>query len=316
MKALVVDPPGSLHLQEVPEPPLPEGECRVAVRRAGICRTDLELVKGYMGFTGIPGHEFVGTVIAGPDGLRGRRVVGEINVPHDLGRYALPAFDPRHEPRRTVLGILGRPGAFAESLCLPPQNLHVVPDAVDDESAVFVEPLAAALSVFERVSLPPGTRVLVIGDGKLGLLVAQACALFGHDTRLAGRHERKLSLARSWGVETFEPGGEPFPVVVEATGSPDGFRAALAAVRPRGTVVLKSTYAPSELPALDAARVVVDEITLAGSRCGRFEPALRLLAQGRVDVRGLVEHRRRLAEGVEGFALAGARGALKVLLEP
>lgn len=313
MKALVVTAPGAIALRDVPEPPVPAGECRIDVRRAGICRTDLELVRGYMGFAGIPGHEFVGTVRTGPAHLIGRRVVGEINCPIDPGQYSLPDYDPRHEPHRTVLGILGRPGAFAESLCLPPQNLLVVPDAVSDEQAVFTEPLAAALAIFETHPIPPGTRILVIGDGKLGLLVAQACAQLGHRVALRGHHERKLALARRWGVET-PNSAEGYPFVVEATGAPDGFRAALAAVQPRGTVILKSTYAPTELPALDAAKIVVDEITLAGSRCGRFAPALRLLAENKIDVRGLIDARLPLARGVEAFAQAGQRGALKVLV--
>lgn len=318
MKALLIEAPNTLSLTEIPEPPLPVGECRVAVKLAGICRTDLELLKGYMGFRGVPGHEFVGVVTEGPERLIGRRVVGEINVPCDLSKYAQAGFDPRHEPERTVLGILRRSGAFAESLTLPQQNLLTVPDSVSDEEAVFTEPLAAALEIFEQIHVPPGERVLVIGDGKLGLLIAQVFALFGHRVKLQGRHERKLALARRWGVTTRDAGEgttERFPLIVEATGSPSGFKAALERIEPRGTIVLKSTYAPDALPPFGAAKIVVDEIRLIGSRCGRFAPALRLLAQGKVDVRALIDHRKPLAQGVEAFELAAKKGALKVLVQ-
>jgi len=340
MRALVIEGPGSLRYRDVPEPAWPPGEARVAVRLTGICNTDLELLKGYLGFTGIPGHEFVGVVENGPGHLIGRRVVGEINAACGACETCRAGME-RHCPNRTVLGIQKRPGAFAERLSLPAGNLFAVPDEVSDEEAVFTEPLAAALEILEQVHLPPGERVLVLGDGKLGLLVAQVLARHGCRVWLRGRHERKLALARRWGVCALRiedcglrneaaPGPEAeaqsaipnphsaiegFPFVVEATGSPAGFREALSAVRPRGTVILKSTYAPGELPALDAAKVVVDEITLVGSRCGRFGPALRLLAQGKLDVRGLIDHRKPLAQGEEAFQLAARKGALKVLVQ-
>ncbi|MCW8132279.1 MAG: zinc-binding dehydrogenase [Planctomycetota bacterium] len=317
MRALIVETANRLALTDLPEPPLPAGECRVAVKLAGICRTDLELLKGYMGFRGVPGHEFVGVVTQGPDHLQGRRVVGEINVPRDLARYDRPGYDARHDPDRTVLGILQRPGAFAETLTLPAQNLMPVPDSVNDEEAVFAEPLAAALEIFEQVHVPPGERVLVIGDGKLGLLIAQIFAVFGHRVTLHGRHEKKLALAKRWGVQAAIAPAEParFPLIVEATGSPAGFKAALEQIAPRGTIVLKSTYAPDALPPFDAAKVVVDEIRLIGSRCGRFAPALRLLAQGKADVRSLIDHRKPFAQGVEAFELAAKKGVLKVLIQ-
>ena len=318
MKALVIEAPGVLALKDLPTPPLPPGECRVRVRLAGICRTDLELLKGYMGFRGVPGHEFAGEVTEGPEHLLGRRVVGEINVPCTLARYSQPGFDARHEPERTVLGILNRPGAFAETLTLPPENLLPVPDSVSDEEAVFTEPLAAALEIFEQIHVSPGEQILVIGDGKLGLLIAQVCALFGHRVTLHGRHEKKLALARRWGVRariSDEESFGKFPLVVEATGSPTGFAAALQHIAPRGTIVLKSTYAPDTLPKLDAAKIVVDEIRLIGSRCGRFAPALRLLAQGKLDVRSLIDHRKPLEQGMETFQLAAHKGVLKVLLQ-
>ena len=336
MRALVIEGPGSLRYRDVPEPAWPPGEARVAVRLTGICNTDLELLKGYLGFTGIPGHEFVGVVEAGPEHLIGRRVVGEINAACGACETCRAGME-RHCPNRTVLGIQKRPGAFAERLSLPAGNLLAVPDEVSDEEAVFTEPLAAALEILEQVHLPPGERVLVLGDGKLGLLVAQVLARHGCRVWLRGRHEKKLALARRWGVTAVpgaehgvrsekkdSPDSEPrtpnpelglFPFVVEATGSPAGFREALSAVRPRGTVILKSTYAPGELPALDAAKMVVDEITLVGSRCGRFGPALRLLAQGKLDVRCLIDHRKPLAQGEEAFQLAARKGALKVLVQ-
>ncbi|GMV81635.1 MAG: theronine dehydrogenase-like Zn-dependent dehydrogenase [Planctomycetota bacterium] len=368
MHALTITGPGRMERRAVPLPALPPGECRIAVRLAGICRTDLELAKGYMGFTGIPGHEFVGTVLEGPENLQGRRVVGEINVPRDLRRFSTPGYDARHEPERTVLGILQRPGAFAEQLTLPPECLYAVPDSIHDEEAVFVEPLAAALQILEQVHLPPGEKVLVIGDGKLGLLIAQVLARHGCRTFLRGHHEKKLALAKRWGVvaqldpepqlampdiptwtnaedpfykdlkqivrtiaeeeEAFNSneravGRDPhrihpsdkFPLVVEATGAPAGFASALRWVQPRGTIVLKSTYAPEALPALDAAKIVVDEVRIVGSRCGRFAPALRLLAQGAVDVRALIDHRVSFERVVEGFELAARKGVLKVLVQ-
>lgn len=314
MRAVVIDGPGRLALRDVPAPERAPGECRVAVTLAGICRTDLELARGYMGFVGIPGHEFVGVVTEGPPALAGRRVVGEINVPEDLSLLSVPGYDARHEPRRTVLGILGRPGAFAEMLRLPPANLLVVPDDVADEEAVFVEPLAAALAVLDRTTPPPGRPMLVVGDGKLGLLIAQVCTRVGHRVVLCGHHPRKLALARRWGVEDFVPGAATYPLVIEATGSPAGLKLALDVVEPRGTVVLKSTYAPGELAPLDSARVVVNEISLIGSRCGRFAPALRLLAEHRVDVKSLIDAEFPLAAAPTAFAKAGERGVLKILL--
>jgi len=321
MRALWIDGPGILRLTEVPEPAWPPGEAIVGVRLAGICNTDLELAKGYLGFTGIPGHEFVGIVKEGSERLIGRRVVGEINVACGSCETCRAGMG-RHCPARNVLGIFKRPGAFAERLSLPPENLFTVPDAVSDEEAVFAEPVAAALEILEQVHLPPGANVLILGDGKLGLLVAQVLLLHGCRVHLQGRHERKLVLARRWGATTEvaasqEPANatrDRYPFVVEATGTASGFREALARVRPRGTLILKSTYAPDRLPLLDSARVVVDEIALIGSRCGRLGPALRLLAQGRLEVRGLIDHRKPFEQAEDAFRLAAQRGMLKVLV--
>ena len=318
MKALHIDAPGVLSLKEIAPPALPAGECRVIVRMAGICRTDLELARGYMNFTGIPGHEFVGTVQEGPERLLGRRVVGEINAA--CGKCAACQNGmARHCANRTVLGIFNRPGAFADSLTLPAANLLVVPDNVSDEDAVFVEPLAAALEIFEQIHVEPGSRMLVIGDGKLGLLIAQMCAHMGARVTLAGRHDKKLAIARRWNIETVR-GDAPaladrFPFVVECTGTPGALSQAMAATSPRGALILKSTYAPTDPPKLDWARIVVDEISIVGSRCGQFAPALRLLAQGKIDVRSLIDHRVPFERCVEAFALAATKGTLKVLVQ-
>ncbi len=319
MKALHITAPNTLLLKDILPPPLPPngGECRVAVRLAGICRTDLELAKGYMNFTGIPGHEFVGTVVEGPERLQGRRVVGEINAA--CGRCALCQRGlARHCANRTVLGIFQRPGAFAESLTLPAENLIPVPDNVSDEDAVFTEPLAAALEIFEQLHVAPGSRMLVIGDGKLGLLIAQVCSHMGARVTLQGRHEKKLALARRWNVDAIQArargDAEKFPYVVECTGTPGALATALEWTAPRGVLILKSTYAPATPPQLDWAKIVVDEITVLGSRCGLFAPALRLLAQQKLDVRSLIDHRCKFENVVDAFALAERKGTLKVLV--
>lgn len=318
MKALHIDSPGVLSLREIQPPELADGECRVAVRMAGICRTDLELAKGYMNFTGIPGHEFVGSVVEGPERLIGRRVVGEINAA--CGRCAACRNGMgRHCPDRTVLGIFKRSGAFAQSLALPAANLLPVPDNVTDEDAVFVEPLAAALEIFEQIHVEPGSRMLVPGDGKLGLLVAQVCAHMGARVTLSGRHDKKLAIARRWNVETIRADSpapsERYPFVVECTGTPGALATAIESTAPRGTLVLKSTHAPSNPPKLDWAKIVVDEISIVGSRCGQFAPALRLLTQGKIDVRSLIDHRVPFERCVDAFTLAATKGTLKVLVQ-
>ena len=309
-----------LCVAEVPDLVPRRDEVRVAVRLAGICRTDLELLRGYAGFCGIPGHEFVGRVLDAESPLYGRRVVGEINV--GCGHCPLCAADlERHCPQRTVLGIVGRPGAFAEALSLPTRNLLPVPDTVSDEQAVFCEPLAAALALFEGQHIVPGTRMLVIGDGKLGLLAAQVAAHMGAQTTLLGRHARKLQHAARWGIDVLHSDGSPvtaarFPVVVECSGTPAGLTLALQHTAARGTLLLKSTYAPTQSPTLDWARIVVDEIRVQGSRCGRFAPALQLLSRRAIQVDCLIDDCVPLSAGIDGFARASQRGALKVLLRP
>ena len=310
-------------LLAVADTPMPESETEALVRvtLSGVCNTDLEIVRGYAGFSGTIGHEFVGVVESAPGlgALVGRRVVGEINA--GCGRCPLcRAGDPRHCPERTVLGIVGRDGAHAEFLKLPVMNLVVVPDSVTDHRAVFVEPLAAAWGITERVSLTEETRVAVIGDGKLGLLCAQALSLKGAPLVLIGKHRNKLDIAARRGIETMtveESSGQlarSLDVVVEASGSESGFQLALDILRPRGTLVLKSTFHGET--GVNAARIVVDEINVLGSRCGRFRPALELLEKGAVDVESLISEEHSLEDGVRAIERAAESGVIKVLLRP
>ncbi|MCP4200853.1 MAG: alcohol dehydrogenase catalytic domain-containing protein [bacterium] len=297
----------------VPEPPA--GEALVRVLRAGICNTDLELLRGYYPFSGVPGHEFVGEVVGGAPGLIGKRVVGEINA--SCGTCtACAAGRSSHCENRTVLGIVGRNGAFAEYLTLPIGNLHVVPDAVPTDVATFTEPLAAALEIQEQVRISSADRVLVAGIGKLGTLIAQILALTGCDLVAVNRRPEKRALLEGRGIEVIGPedvAAGSFDVAVECTGNSAGFEMARRALRPRGTLVMKSTYAGKL--AIDVSSLVVDEITLIGSRCGPFAPALELLAAGRVDVESLIEQRFPLADGLTAFERAAQPGVLKVLLD-
>jgi threonine dehydrogenase-like Zn-dependent dehydrogenase len=311
---------GRLAVADVPKPE-GDGEALVRVTLSGICNTDVEIVRGYAGFQGTLGHEFVGVVESAPDAahLIGRRVVGEINA--GCGHCALCAVnDPRHCPNRTVLGIVGRDGAHAEFLRLPVVNLLPVPDEVSDERAVFTEPLAAAQAIVERVPVTKGARVAVIGDGKLGLLCAQVMALTEATVLLIGKHPSKMELAARRGVETVSADEararltRSLDVVVEASGAAAGFALALDILRPRGTLVLKSTFHGAT--AFDAARIVVEEISVVGSRCGRFAPALDLLRRNAVDVESLISEEYPLADGTRAIERATERGVLKVLLRP
>jgi len=303
--------------EDIPLPVPPSDEALVRVHLAGICNTDLELVRGYYPFEGVPGHEFVGSVVeaaSAPEWV-GRRVAGEINAACG-SCVSCRAGRPTHCEKRTVLGIVARDGAFATHLRLPIRNLHAVPDPLSDEAAVFVEPTAAALEIQQQVSVSPADRVVVIGAGKLGHLVAQTLAVTGCSLLVAGRSPRPLALLAARGIATASVSAlEPraADLVVECTGHPDGLELARRAVRPRGTIVLKSTYHGKA--EVDLARFVVDEITLVGSRCGPFPPALALLAGGRVDPRALVEARYPLAEAVAAFEHAARPGTLKVLVE-
>lgn len=301
--------------ENIPHPEPTENETLVRVVRAGVCNTDLELIRGYYPYTGILGHEFVGVVETGPDHLQGQRVVGEINAA--CGECSLCRRGmPTHCENRSVLGIVNHNGAFADYLTLPAQNLHPVPEKVSTDAATFVEPLAAALEIQEQVKINPGDRVLLVGDGKLGQLVAQTLALTGCDLLVVGRHEEKLAKLRDRGIQTGLVDAiawRSFDIAVECTGNPEGFDIARRSLRPRGTLVLKSTYA--DRLTLDASSLVVDEITLMGSRCGPFAKALALLEENKVDVTSLIQTRYPLEQGLDAIAKAQQRGVLKVLLE-
>lgn len=315
MRAVVWD--GSVVAVAERPDPAPDGDLAiVAVSLAGVCNTDLEIARGYMGFRGILGHELVGVVEDGPAEWAGKRVVSEINFA--CGRCAACRQGlGRHCPTRRVMGILEADGAFAERVAVPVANLHAVPDAVSDDDAVFTEPLAAAFEILEQLTIERGQRALVLGDGKLGLLVAQVLQRAGATVHLVGRHREKLDLLAARGIETsldsdYTPAKE-MDISVEATGSLSGFDAAVAATRPRGTIVLKSTVAGKH--DLDLAPLVIDEIQVVGSRCGPFPPALEALASGEVDVAALVSDRMPLGRGDEALRRATEPGVLKVLLE-
>jgi threonine dehydrogenase-like Zn-dependent dehydrogenase len=317
MKALRFES-GALRLAEIPLQRLP-GEALVRVTLAGICSTDLHITRGYAAFSGTLGHEFVGVVEESPDTSQiGRRVVGEINA--GCGECQLcRSGDSRHCLSRTVLGIHGRDGAFAEFLNLPPVNLLVVPDAVTDRQAVFTEPLAAAFEILAQVNIGPSDRVAVIGDGKLGQLIARVLIGASSHLILIGKHDEKLELARAAGVESvnvsgLQDGNGAFDVVVEASGSPSGLKLAQQLVRAKGTIVLKSTFRGQS--AIETSAIVVNEVTLVGSRCGRFAPALAALESGKVDVEPLIEREYALENGIAAMTEAASPGMLKVLLDP
>ncbi|MBW2286721.1 MAG: alcohol dehydrogenase catalytic domain-containing protein [Deltaproteobacteria bacterium] len=287
----------------------------VRVSLAGVCDTDLQLVKGYMDFRGVLGHEFVGTVCEGPGELLTRRVVGEINFSCRSCALCKTGLE-RHCPNRRVMGILDADGAFAEYVRVPIANLHPVPDSVPDEAAVFAEPLAAAFEILEQVDVGTGSDSLVLGDGKLGLLIAQVLRGAGARVRVVGKHPEKLAIARRLGIETVlrdDYRAEPMSLVVDATGRSDGFECAAAAVKPRGTIVLKTTVAVRA--EIDLAPLVINEVQVVGSRCGPFPPALRALEDGSVDVASLIHERVRLTDALEALRIAETPGALKVLIE-
>jgi len=304
-----------VEVRDIPQPQRPQGFATIRLLLGGICNTDLELQRGYYGFAGTPGHEFVGEVVAADtQSLVGKRVVGEINLNCGDCSWCARGLG-RHCPARTVLGIVQHPGAFQEFLTLPERNLHVVPDSIPDEAAVFIEPLAAACEILDQVPLSPGDEIAVLGDGKLGLLIAQVLHAHGCRVRQFGKHANKLQISRSRGIETAAAGTEParaFRYVVDATGSPGGLRTAVHMAEPRGTVILKSTI-HGEVP-IDTAPVIVDEITLIGSRCGRFEPAIELLRNREVDVTPLITDRIPLKRAADAFRTAARQGVLKVLL--
>ena len=309
---------GSVSVVEIPQPQRPKGFALLRLLCAGICNTDLELQRGYYGFSGIPGHEFVAEVVqADSAGLVGKRVVGEINLAcHDCEwcRRELG----RHCPTRTVLGIVNQPGAFEEYFVLPERNLRVVPDEMPTERAVFTEPLAAACEILDQVTIPPGTTVAVLGDGKLGLLVALVLNAHGYPVHQYGHHQEKLRFAAEAGVETRVAGADvpvaEYHYVVEATGNSEGLRQAALMTKPRGTLIMKSTV--HGLVGVDSATIIVNELTLIGSRCGRFEAALPLLDQHLIRAEKLISAKYNLREAPEAFRKAAAPGTLKVLMYP
>jgi alcohol dehydrogenase len=307
---------GAVTTREIPLPHRPEGFALLRLLVGGICNTDLELQRGYYYFAGIPGHEFVAEVVeADTPSLIGKRVVGEINLACANCEWCRKGLG-RHCPNRTVLGIVKHPGAFAEFLTLPERNLHVLPGGIPLERAVFTEPLTAACEILDQVPIPPGETVAVLGDGKLGLLVAMVLNAHGAEVHLFGRHAEKLRIAAATGVTTELASGKlptaAYDWVVEATGNPEGLRTAAAMARPRGTVILKSTVHGDV--AMDFAPVIVNEITLIGSRCGRFEAALPLLGDERIRLDEMVADRFPLQEAARAFERAAQRGVLKVLV--
>jgi threonine dehydrogenase-like Zn-dependent dehydrogenase len=307
---------GRVEVREAPRPSRSDGVALIRMLCAGICNTDLELQRGYYGFSGTPGHEFVGEVIeAGDRSLVGRRVVGEINLNCGFCVWCRRNLG-RHCPNRTVLGIVKHPGAFGEFLTLPERNLRVVPDSVSTETAVFTEPLAAACEILEQAQIPCSSVVAVLGDGKLGLLISQVLNAHGFKVHQFGRHPEKLRISEQAGIET-RIAGDALPTaefqwVVEATGSPEGLRQAVRMTQPRGTVILKSTQ--HGMVGVDTAPVIVNEITLIGSRCGRFEPALELLGRGLINVADMISDRKKLSEAPRAFEQAARKGSMKVLL--
>lgn len=305
-----------ISLRDVPQP-RKKDEALIKIRKAGVCSTDLELVKGYYPYTGVLGHEFVGDVIESDDASWiGQRVVGEINAVCNRCEQCLNGR-PTHCESRTVLGIINRDGVFAEYTTLPLSNLHPVPASVPDEMAVFTEPLAAALEIQQQIQIKPTDRVLLVGAGRLGQLIAQTVALTGCDLRVVARHKRQQDLLKARGIRIIvEEEIQPWrwDVVVEATGSPNGFSLARQAIRPRGTLVLKSTY-KGEMN-VNFSSIVVDEINIIGSRCGPFEPALRLMESKQVDPTVLIDSEFSLHGGLKAFEHAAGGGVLKVLLNP
>lgn len=305
-----------LSMREIPRPEK-TGEALIRVRLSGICGTDLELVRGYYPYTGIPGHEFVGEVVDAPDReWIGKRVVGEINVVCGICEQC-KAGRPTHCEKRTVLGIIDRDGVHAEYTSLPVANLHIVPDSVPDEAAVFVEPLAAAIQIQEQITIQKNDRVLLIGAGRLGQLVARSLALTEATLAVVARHANQQNLLREGGIRVIsedEIDPRRWDIVVEATGSPSGFSLAKKALRPRGILVLKSTYLGDM--SINWAPFVVDEISIIGSRCGPFAPALKLLETRTVDPTGLIAGRYPLIKAVEAMEAARQPGMMKILLEP
>ena len=315
MQALVFD--GQVTLQEdYPRPSMGPEEAMVAVRMAGVCRTDLEVAKGYMDFRGVMGHEFTGQVIDGPDRWVGKRVVSEINCVCGKCEMCRAGLS-NHCLDRTVLGIDGHDGVFAEFVAVPARNLHEVPDSVSDVEAVMVEPLASAYQIVRQIKFDSGDNVVILGDGRLAQLIVRVLKPLLPHCLLVGKYPRKLEAAEKDGVQTTLVGdfvaASQADVVIDATGHPSGFDLAMRAVRPRGTILLKSTFAAQK--GLNLAPLVIKEVHVVGSRCGPFPDALRLLASHEIDVSALISKRMPLRDGVEALSVAGRDGNLKVLID-
>ncbi len=320
MLAVQIDS-GKIEVLKVPRPRPKRGHALLRLRLAGICNTDVELLRGYYGFSGIPGHEFVADVVqAGNPLLIGKRVVGEINLACGRCEYCRKGLG-RHCPKRSVLGIVRHPGAFAEYFTLPEENLRLLPNSICDEHAVFTEPIAAACEILAQLRFPKAASIAVLGDGKLGLLIAQVLALEGLRVNLFGRNARKLKIVKPLGIRTYLIAREnpnlpkaEYRYVVDATGSALGFASAMRMIQPRGTLVLKSTV--SDPLVFDSAPLIVNEITLVGSRCGLFEPALKLLKTGDLILDPLIDSKEKLSNAAQAFVRAQSPGVLKLLLVP
>lgn len=318
MRALWLEDKKLEYRSNLPIPDPAGSEALVRVHLAGICSTDLELVRGYYPYSGIPGHEFVGEVVSSPNDSTwvGKRVVGEINIA--CGECATCRSGlHRHCEKRKTLGIHDWNGAFTEYLILPLSNLHIVPDNLTDESAVFTEPLAAAYEILDQNIFTSDDKVLLLGAGRLGQLIAQVLHGAGCEIEVVARHLKQSELLKKYNIHVTSEqglGDKKYDIVIEATGSPDGFGLACRYVRPRGKIILKSTYQGNV--DVNLSSMVVDEITLMGSRCGPFKPALRLLAEGKVDPGSLIEKIYPLEQGIQAFTLAAMPGRLKVLVQP
>ena len=306
---------GQVSIEELPPPQRLRGFAFIRMLAAGICNTDLELQRGYYHFEGVPGHEFVGQVLESDSTeLIGRRVAGEINLSCSHCDFCAIGLS-RHCSDRSVLGIVKHRGAFAELLALPDKNLHLIPSEISDEEAVFIEPLAAACEILDQVILPPAEKVAVLGDGKLGLLIAQVLHAHHAQVTVFGHHPNKLAIVAAHGIAVSTSDEYPrgyFPLVIECTGSAAGLSNAIQMVRPRGTVIMKSTV--HEKVTVDMAPVIVNEISLVGSRCGRFEPAIQLLRDRKIDIRPMLSAEFPLEQAPAAFAEAARKGVLKVLL--
>jgi threonine dehydrogenase-like Zn-dependent dehydrogenase len=313
MKALIFD--GALHLEQIPLPEPAQGEVLVKIRTSAICNTDLEIIRGYMGFNGVPGHEFTGEVVSHGSPLSGRRVVGEINCP--CGHcYLCRTLRPTHCSERSVTGILSHQGVFAEYIALPEKNLHAIPDHLPDEHAVFTEPLAAAAEIQEEIHIPPGKKVFIFGAGKLGLLISLYFKCYGADFTVFDIHPGKVAKARDMGLHADLTGSlnnsDKAEICVDCTGSPDGISLAMDHLWPRGTLVLKTTVAsPGKI---DLNQIVINELKIKGSRCGPFPPAIRLLSDKLINPEPLISGIFAFDNILEAFSVAKEPGTLKIVI--